>query len=73
MRTECRRLGCDFVDLTDALRRRAAIDNRDVYHTIIDTHLAVGGNRVVSEQVVEWLRSRNIAAGQPPAPATPSH
>jgi hypothetical protein len=73
VRQTCDRLGCDFVDLTDALRRSAAIDNHDVYHTVIDTHLDVGGNRVLGEQVVVWLRSRNIAAGQPAARATAAY
>ncbi len=71
MRKECRRLGCDFVDLTDALRRGAETDNTEVYHTVIDTHLDVGGNKILADQITAWLQSKNIVPEKTVVPGTP--
>ncbi len=50
-------LGCPFLDMTNALRRRAAEDNRFVYSTDQDSHLDVDGHRVVAQAVEEWTQA----------------
>jgi hypothetical protein len=56
----CRRLNCDFIDLTPALRRGAAQDNRHIFYTNSDTHLDVDGNKIVADAVSRWLRSLSL-------------
>jgi len=50
-------LGCPFLDMTSALRRRAAEDNVSVYSTNQDTHLDVDGHAVVAQVLEEWMRA----------------
>ena len=50
-------LGCPFLDMTSALRRRAAEDNRFVYSTNQDSHLDVDGHGVVAQVLEEWMRA----------------
>ena len=56
----CDRIGCDFVDSFDALRRAADKDNRSLYIPN-DEHLDVGGHDVVAQIVTDWLRSKAVA------------
>jgi hypothetical protein len=56
----CERIGCDFVDSFDALQRAATNDRRHLYIPN-DEHLDVGGHDVVSQVVVDWLRSKDVA------------
>jgi hypothetical protein len=53
----CSHLGCPFIDMTNALRRRAAEDNRKVYSTVQDTHLDTDGHTVVAQTLTEWIRT----------------
>jgi hypothetical protein len=55
---ECRQVGCDFIDLTGPLRRRAERDNRHVFFLTLEPHLDVDGNQVVADEVSNWLRSK---------------
>ena len=57
---ECRKIGCDFVDLTPRLREAAARDNRRVYFNTIDVHFDVDGNQVVADEVLNWLRAKGV-------------
>lgn len=57
---ECRRAGCDFIDLTAALRRGAERDNRYIYFAMLDPHLDVDGNRIVADEVSAWVRSKGL-------------
>jgi hypothetical protein len=50
-------LGCPFLDMTRALRRRAAEDNRFVYATNQDSHLDVDGHSVVAQVLAEWMQA----------------
>lgn len=50
-------LGCPFLDMTSALRRRAAEDNVSVYSTNQDTHLDVDGHSVVAQVLAEWMQA----------------
>ncbi len=50
----CNDLGCAFIDVTPALRRRATEDNRHIYIKN-DTHLDVDGHAVVAREIVERL------------------
>jgi hypothetical protein len=59
----CQRLGCTLIDLTPALSRRAAADNRHVFFTTEDSHLDVDGHQVVADAVSEWLSARHITKG----------
>ncbi len=60
-RTEryCAQIGCSFLDGFAALRKAAASDNNQLY-IIGDEHLDTRGHEVISQLVVEWLRSRNL-------------
>lgn len=53
----CRQLGCGFLDVTAALRKRAAADNRLVYSVHQDSHLDVDGHAVVAEALDEWRKT----------------
>jgi hypothetical protein len=53
----CTQLDCPFLDMTDALRRRAAEDNRKIYSTAQDSHLDTDGHVVVAQTLAEWIRS----------------
>ena len=64
----CEHLGCPFIDVTNALRRRASEDNRFVYMTNQDTHLDVEGHKVVAEALEKWLQDNlgdGFVSGQP--------
>lgn len=52
----CGDLGCPFIDMTEALRRRAEQDNLFVFMTGRDTHLDVDGHKAVADSVDKWLR-----------------
>jgi hypothetical protein len=62
----CEHLDCPFLDMTDALRHRAAEDNRKIYSTAQDSHLDTDGHAVVAQALAEWLRTN---LNQIPAPA----
>ena len=49
-------LGCPFIDMSSALRRRASEDNRFVYSTNQDSHLDVDGHNVVAQVLAEWTQ-----------------
>ena len=55
-------LGCPFLDMTSALRRRASEDNRFVYSTNQDSHLDVDGHSVVAQVLAEWMQA-NASTG----------
>ena len=59
---ECRRAGCDFIDLTPPLRRAAERDNRHIYFAMLDPHLEIEGNQIAADEVSAWLRSKGLAA-----------
>jgi len=56
----CKQLGCPFLDVTDALRKRAAEDNRYVYSTNQDSHLDVDGHSVVADVLEEWRQTNML-------------
>ncbi len=53
----CKQLDCPFLDMTGALRRRAAEDNRKVYSTAKDSHLDIDGHALVAQTLAEWMRT----------------
>jgi len=53
----CRKLGCPFIDTFTALRKAAAIDNRNLYIPV-DEHLDIRGHELVAQTVAEWMRSQ---------------
>jgi hypothetical protein len=53
----CHGLGCPIIDLTPALRRRAAADNRQVY-VANDPHLGPSGHDEARRVLVTWLASQ---------------
>lgn len=57
----CKQLGCPFIDVTSALRKRAADDNRFVYSTLQDSHLDIDGHKVVADVLEEWSKA-NLTA-----------
>jgi hypothetical protein len=59
----CSQLGCSFIDMSSALRKAAAVDNRNLYFPV-DEHLDVSGHEVVAQAVVEELRSAGVASPQ---------
>ena len=66
----CQQLGCPFIDVTGALRRRASEDNRFIYMTNQDSHLDVEGHKAVAETLEKWLElnlDKNLTSEQPKA------
>jgi hypothetical protein len=57
----CARIGCTFVDSFGALRQAVAGDNSKLYIPN-NEHLDLAGHDVISEIVVDWLRSKNSNA-----------
>jgi hypothetical protein len=53
----CRQIYCPFIDVTDALRRRASENAHFIYMTGQDSHLDVGGHQVVAETLKSWLQA----------------
>lgn len=60
----CARTGCNVVDGFEALRRAAAINNRQLYIPN-DEHFDVRGHDVMARTVVDWLRAKNLAGTNP--------
>ncbi|MDR3637350.1 MAG: hypothetical protein P4L84_26335 [Isosphaeraceae bacterium] len=62
----CGAHGCAFVDVTDDLRQRAAVDNRDIF-VKNDTHLGADGHGVVARALSRCLTSPETTAqiGEP--------
>jgi hypothetical protein len=54
----CARIGCTFVDSFAAMRQAIAHNNSKLYIPN-NEHLDVAGHDVVSDIVVDWLRSKN--------------
>ena len=66
----CQQLGCPFIDVTGALRRRAAEDSHLIYMTNQDSHLDVDGHTAVAETLEKWLQvslGESFASGPPKA------
>ena len=59
---ECRKTGCDFIDLTAPLRRGAERDNRHVFFQTLEPHLDVDGNQILADEVSGWLRSKGLVS-----------
>ncbi len=57
----CQQLGCPFLDVTTALRKRAADDNRLVYSVHQDSHLDIDGHKVVAGVLEEWRKTSLIS------------
>jgi hypothetical protein len=56
------------MDMTAALRRRAAEDNRKIYSTAQDSHLDTDGLTVVAQTLAEWMRTNLNQTSEPPLP-----
>jgi len=67
----CKQLGCPFLDMTGALRRRAAEDNRKIYSTAQDSHLDTDGHVVVAQTLAEWIRTNLNQTSEPAAAGMP--
>jgi len=67
----CADLGCPFIDMTGALRQRAAEDNRTVYSTAQDSHLDTDGNTVVAQKLTEWMSANLNQTAGPSAAGMP--
>lgn len=67
----CKQLGCPFMDMTAALRRRAAEDNRKIYSTAQDSHLDTDGLAVVAQTLAEWMRTNLNQTSEPAAAGMP--
>jgi len=65
----CADLGCPFIDMTGALRQRAAEDNRTVYSTAQDSHLDTDGHAVVAQKLADWM-STNLSQTAGPSAAS---
>jgi len=55
----CKQAGIPFIDMTAALRGRAAQDNISIYSTSQDSHLDTDGHAVVAQSLAETVRSNN--------------
>jgi hypothetical protein len=53
----CGQIDCPFIDVTGALRRRAAENDHFIYMTGQDSHLDVAGHKVVAETLRSWLQA----------------
>lgn len=59
----CGRIGCNFLDTSDALGQASADGSHSLYIPN-DEHLDVGGHDVLAQVIAGWLRDKNIANGQ---------
>lgn len=56
----CGRIGCTFVDTSDALQQAFANGNHRIYIPN-DEHLDIGGHEVMAQVVAGWLRDNKVS------------